>query len=103
MTGDEFRAAVFCTNQDEYRQAHEALVQVRPDDVAAFSGVVEGWLTPTLADGLLAHGLVVQTIETPSLPTSGQPAGEYPTSVIEDLKQETQYVALKGESGGLEV
>lgn len=101
MTGDEFRAAVFFTNPDEHRQAHDALAQVQPDDVTAFSGVLEGWLTPTLADGLLEDGLVVQAIETPKLPTSEQPAGEYPPSAIEDLKEETQYVALG--PGGLEV
>jgi hypothetical protein len=103
MKGDEFRAAVFFTNEDERRQAKEALAQVQPETVLPFSGVVEGWLTPTLADELLEQGLVVQAIETPPLPISEQPADTDLTRAIEDLKQETQYVALQDDLGALEV
>jgi hypothetical protein len=103
MTGDEFRAAVFFTNEHEHRQVLDALAQVQPESVAAFSGVVEGSLTPTLADELLERGLVVQRIETPSLPTSKQPASQNLTSAIEDLKREAQYVVLQDEPGALEI
>jgi hypothetical protein len=102
MAADEFRAAVFFTNQDEHRQAKDALAQIQPETVDAFSGVLEGWLTPVLADELVNQGLVVQVISKPSLPVSNEGAAKGLARAVEDLKLETQYVVLDA-THGLEV
>jgi serine protease AprX len=109
-TPDEpFRAAVFYKNDDQLKQAEEALRAVEPDKITVYSGVVEGWLTRDGYKQLVGDGLLVDLTD-PSSPEEAEPdtplmaaaAATPAEDQLEEFKEKARGVALEKDGGLVE-
>ena len=97
MADDHVRVAVFFSNEEERQKAETALAKTLPEDLYAFSGVVEGWLTPALVAELVADGFPVDLIEPEPSPEPPPKSLDIAVEAVEDLKSAARYAKLEGE------
>src|SRR5436305_4335638 len=106
-TPDEpFRAAVFYKNDDQLKQAEEALRAVEPDKLTVYSGVVEGWLTRDGYEQLVGDGLLVDLTDPssseevePEPLLMSSPAATPAEDELEEFKEKARGVALEKDGG----
>jgi hypothetical protein len=101
MADDQVRAAVFFSNDDERRQAEEAFRRAPPESVEAYSGVIEGWLTPAHVEELIDAGFAVDVIEPETHVAPPPRRLDIPADVAEGLKAATRYARMEGDSNAL--
>jgi hypothetical protein len=103
MEDEPLRVAVFFTGPVERRRALGALRQVARDDVGLFSGVAEGWLTPSLVSELVGEGFAVDLLDS-RLPQPASPrALAIGLELTDEIKQEASRAAIDPRSGTLVV
>jgi hypothetical protein len=103
MENEPLRVAVFFTGPIERRRALGALRQGAPDDVGLFSGVAEGWLTPSLVSELVAEGFAVDLLDS-RLPQPASPRGlAISLELTDEIKQEASRAVIEPRSGTLVV